>query len=102
MPGSVKMNSEVEKEVFDVEDSDDDERDDLEDVDDLSDDDDESNDNVGDVSVEINVEELVASIEKENDQDAARRKAIRLRLEELAEERSLEDTFAIEFGDEDD
>lgn len=92
----MKMNSEVEKEVFDVEDSDDD------DLDDVGDDDDESNDNVGDVSVEINVEELVASIEKEKDQDAARRKAIRSRLEELAEERSLEDTYAIEFGDDDD
>ncbi len=54
-------------------------------------------DNVGDVSVEINVEELVAKVEAEHDDDAARKKAIRLRLEEIAEEKSFEETYAIEF-----
>ena len=58
-------------------------------------------DNVGDVSVEINVEELIADIEKENDEDVARKKEIRRRLEDVAEEQSMEDTFAIDLGDED-
>lgn len=56
-------------------------------------------DNVGDVSVEINVEELIAELEATDDGDAARRKAIRRRLEELAEERDLDDTFSIDFDD---
>ena len=54
-------------------------------------------DNVGDVSVEINVEQLIADIEGEKDADAARKKEIRRKLEEVAEEKSLEDTYAIEF-----
>jgi len=54
-------------------------------------------DNVGDVSVEINVEELLADIEANNDKDAARRREIRKRLEEVAERRSLDDTYAIDF-----
>ena len=54
-------------------------------------------DNVGDMSVEINVEELVARVESSQDDDAARKKEIRRRLEELAEEKDLEDTFAMEF-----
>ena len=58
-------------------------------------------DNVGDVSVEINVEELIANIESENDEDAARKKEIRRRLEEVAEEKSLEDTYAIDLSDDD-
>lgn len=54
-------------------------------------------DNVGDVSVEINVEELVAQIESEHDSDASRKKAVRQRLEEIAEEQGFEDTYAVEF-----
>ena len=57
-------------------------------------------DNVGDVSVEINVEELIADIESENDEDAARKKEIRRRLEDMAEEKSFEDTYAIDLSDE--
>ncbi len=60
----------------------------------------QATDNVGDVSVEINVEELIADIEGENDEDATRKKEIRRRLEELAEEKSFEDTYAIDLGDE--
>ena len=56
-------------------------------------------DNVGDVSVEINVEELIAELEATDDKDVARRKAIRRRLEELAEERALDDTYAMDFDD---
>ena len=57
-------------------------------------------DNVGDVSVEINVEELIADIENENDEDSARKKEIRRRLEDMAEEKSFEDTYAIDLSDE--
>lgn len=58
-------------------------------------------DNVGDVSVEINVEELIADIESEKDEDATRKKEIRRRLEDMAEEKSFEDTYAIDLNDAD-
>jgi hypothetical protein len=61
---------------------------------------DQSTDNIGDVSVEINVEELIANIEGEESKDVARKKEIRRRLEEVAEEQSFEDTYAIDLGDE--
>jgi len=54
-------------------------------------------DNVGDVSVEINVEELVAKVEAEHDDDAARKRAVRQRLEDIAEDQEFEETYAIEF-----
>jgi hypothetical protein len=57
-------------------------------------------DNVGDVSVEINVEEIIADIEASEDEDAHRKKEIRRRLEEMAEEKSHEDTYAIDVDDE--
>ena len=57
----------------------------------------DATDNVGDASVEINVEELIADIEKSNDEVSARKKEVRRRLEELAESKDLDDTFAIEF-----
>ena len=56
-----------------------------------------STDNVGDVSVEINVEQLIADIEAEDDEEVAKKKEIRCKLEELAEEKSFEDTYAIDF-----
>ncbi len=56
-------------------------------------------DNVGDVSVEINVEELIADIEAVKDKDAARKKEIRRRLEEVVEEQSFEDTYAVDLDD---
>ena len=56
-------------------------------------------DNVGDVSVEINVEEIIAKVEAEHDDDAARKHAVRKRLEEIAEEQGFEATYAIEFDD---
>jgi len=56
-------------------------------------------DNVGDVSVEINVEQLIADIESADDEDAAKKKAVRVKLEELAEDQSFEDTYAIEFDE---
>ena len=59
----------------------------------------DSTDNVGDASVEINVEELIADIEKSKDEVSARKKEVRRRLEELAESKDLDDTFAIEFDE---
>ena len=59
----------------------------------------ELTDNVGDVSVEINVEELVAKVEAEQDDDAKRKKEIRQKLEEIAEEKGFEETYAIEYDD---
>ena len=59
-------------------------------------------DNVGDVSVEINVEALIADIEANEDKDVARKKEIRQRLEDLAEEQSFESTYAIDLGEQSD
>jgi len=56
-------------------------------------------DNVGDVSVEINVEELIADIESTDDKDAARKKEIRRRLEEVVEEQAFEDTYAVDLDE---
>ena len=56
-------------------------------------------DNVGDVSVEINVEELIADIEATEDKDASRKKEIRRRLEDMAEEKDFEDTYAVDFDE---
>jgi hypothetical protein len=58
-----------------------------------------STDNVGDVSVEINVEELIADIEARDDKDAARKREIRRRLEEAVEDRAFEDTYAIDLDE---
>jgi len=60
-----------------------------------SDDDDDDDES----TAEINVERLMAELEKTDHQDAARRKAIRRRLEELAEEKSFEDTYAFDFDE---
>ena len=63
-----------------------------------------STDNVGDVSVEINVEELVAEIEASQGDDAHKKKEIRKRLEEIQERRQatkdLGDTFNIDLDEE--
>ncbi len=58
----------------------------------ISEDDD---DNVGDLSVELNVEELVAKIEADEDEDTHRKAEVRRRLEELNEQREkeLDSTF---------
>jgi hypothetical protein len=66
--------------------------------------DDDDNDNVGDLSVEINVDELVAKIESRNGGDAQRRREVRRRLEALREQREaqrdLDDTFDFCFDEE--
>jgi len=48
-------------------------------------------DNVGDISVEINVEELVAKIEAGDDDDGEHKKEVHRRLEALNEERKAEE-----------
>ena len=58
-----------------------------------------NSDNVGDVSVEINVEELVAQVEAEQTGDAARKAEVRRRLEEVYESKDIEDTYAFEFAE---
>lgn len=65
-----------------------------------------NSDNVGDVSVEINVEELIAEFESSQNAEAARKKEIRRRLEEIWEQRQamkeLEDTFSFDMNEDDD
>jgi hypothetical protein len=60
-------------------------------------------DNVGDISVEINVEELVAKIEADDDAGAARKKEIHRRLEEINErrvvEKEIDNTFNFNLDD---
>jgi hypothetical protein len=74
-------------------------------LDDEADEEEADSDNVGDVSVEINVESLIAEIELEHDDEAARRREVRRRLEEIREQRDalkdIEDTFTM-YLDEDD
>lgn len=65
-----------------------------------------NSDNIGDVSVEINVEELIAEFESSQNAEVARKKEIRRRLEEIWEQRQamkeLEDTFSFDMNEDDD
>jgi len=67
----------------------------------LSDDEDVDVDNVGDLSVEINVEELVAKLEATHSDDVSRKREIRRRLEELRElrEADIDSTFNFNLDD---
>ena len=47
--------------------------------------------NVGDISVEINVDELVAKIEAADDDGATQKKEVHRRMEELNERRKVEE-----------
>lgn len=67
----------------------------------MSDDDDDSDDDLLDVSMEVNVEKLMSEMEKTATDDIARKKEIRRRLEEIQEERSLEDTYSFDLYGED-
>ena len=66
--------------------------------------DDDPDDNVGDISVEINVEELVAKLEATDSNDVARQREIRKRLDELEEDRrsseDLDSTYNFNLDDE--
>jgi hypothetical protein len=77
-----------------------------EELDDMTEDidlDDDDIDNIGDISVEINVEELVAKIQADDDDGAARKKEIHRRLEEINErravEREIDNTFNFNLDD---
>ena len=59
----------------------------------------DTTDNVGDASVEINVEQLIADIEGSEEQVSERKLEVRRKLEEMAEEKSLDDTYAIDFDE---
>lgn len=48
-------------------------------------------DNVGDISVEINVEELVAKIEATDDDDQVRKREIHKRLEDIEDRRKTDE-----------
>ena len=66
---------------------------DNEELDDVAEDiepDDDDIDNVGDISVEINVDELVAKIEADDDDAAAQKKEVHRRMEALNEQRKVE------------
>jgi hypothetical protein len=53
----------------------------------------------GDISMEVNVEGLVKEFENKQVDDVERKKEVRRKLEELVEENSFEDTYAVEFED---
>ena len=92
----------------DFDDVDDESVEDVLDDDDTSDDDDDDEmpdiggDTLVDISAEINVEELVAMLEASSDPDeAAHRRAVRKRLEELREQKDidLDSTFNFNLDD---
>lgn len=77
-----------------------------EDTDDVVEDiefDDDVVDNVGDISVEINVEELVAKFEDADGDDEAKKKEVHRRMEALNEQRQedkeLDSTFNFNLDD---
>ena len=57
---------------------------------------DEDDDDDLDVSMEVNVEKLMAEMEKTKSDDVERKKEIRRRLEEIQEQRSIEDTYSFD------
>ena len=61
----------------------------------------DEDDNVGDMSVEINVDELVAKIESSDSNDAARKRDVRKRLDEMQEQQGeeLDSTYNINLDD---
>ncbi|ANO51183.1 hypothetical protein [Woeseia oceani] len=103
MPGK-KRNSDLENDEANNPDVDADDGDDSEEFDgtetvvmssDSSDDDDDL-----DVSMEVNVEKLMAEMEKTGADDVMRKKEIRRRLEEIQESRNLDDTYSFDlYGD---
>ena len=94
------MNSEVdqtnpEEELEEIDEFDDGEMTEIVDISEF-----EESDNLGDESVEINVEALIPDIESSGDEYSARKKEVRRKLEELAETSSMKDTYAIDFDNE--
>jgi hypothetical protein len=50
-------------------------------------------------TAELQVDELIAQVESQSEDEIRRRKLVRQRLEELSEEMSLEDTYAFDIED---
>ncbi len=50
-------------------------------------------------SMEVNVEKLVAEVEKAKSNDTQKRAEVRRKLEQIAEDGGFEDTYAIDFDD---
>ena len=101
--GKRKIPDDIDDDEEDVEDDADSSDDDTVVI--ASDDDDDDNDNIGDLSVELNIEDLVAKLEATDSEDIARRRQIKRRLEELREERDalkdIDSTYNFNFDDED-
>lgn len=53
----------------------------------------------GDVPLETNIDTLVKEMDRSVEGDVARKKEVRRKLEELAEEQGFESTYAIEFDE---
>lgn len=51
------------------------------------------------ISMEVNVESLVREFDDLQKEEVDKKKEVRRKLEELAEERSFEDTYAVDFDD---
>ncbi|MEE8426033.1 MAG: hypothetical protein V3S15_02035 [Woeseiaceae bacterium] len=64
----------------------------------------EASDNVGDLSVEINVDELIATIEAGDSHETAREREVRHRLDQLQDdqesEKDLDSTYNFNLDDE--
>lgn len=67
--------------------------------------DEDEDEDVGDMTAEVNIEELVSKLDATDDDDIARRRAIKRRIEELRElrdaERDLDSTYNFDFEDDD-
>ena len=50
-------------------------------------------------SMEVNVEKLVAEVEKAKSNDTQKRAEVRRKLEQITEDGGFEDTYAIDFDD---
>ncbi|MGB5244990.1 MAG: hypothetical protein WBM54_03245 [Woeseia sp.] len=62
---------------------------------------DDDDDDELDVSMEVNVEKLMAEMDKTKKSDIERKKEIRRRLEEIQEQRNIEDTYSFDMFGED-
>lgn len=62
---------------------------------------DDDDDDELDVSMEVNVEKLMAEMDKTKKGDIERKKEIRRRLEEIQEQRNIEDTYSFDMFGED-
>ncbi len=100
MIGEIKDEHPVDELEIDVEEDEVEDDDEALSADALDDDD----DNIGDISVEINVEELVAKLEAAGEDDVERKRLIRKRLNELEEQRreaqDIDSTYNFNLDDE--